>query len=233
MRYYPIFADIKGRPCVVIGGGEVALRKAEGLVSAGAQVTIISPGLNGGLKRLVGAKKARHIKRGYMRGDLAGAFLAVSASDSRGVNRAVFEEASSLDILVNVVDNPSLCNFIAPAVLNRGSLSIAVSTSGKSPLFARTLREGLEEAIGAEYAAFIEVLGAVRKNLLKKGVEGDKKERVIKAFVNSPLPLWIRIGDVKEINRFLQRHLGKGNTLSRLGVKIEVPRGKPRLIFDI
>lgn len=220
MRYYPIFADIKGRPCVVIGGGEVALRKAEGLASAGAQVTIISPRLNKGLKRLVGTKKARHVMRGYMRGDLAGAFLVVSASDSRGVNRAVFEEASSLDILVNVVDDPALCNFISPAVLNRGSLSIAVSTSGNSPLFARTLKEALGDAIGQEYAAFIEVLGAARKNLLKRGVEGDKKEKVIKAFVNSPLPLWIRDGDVKEINRFLQLHLGKGNTLSRLGVKI-------------
>jgi len=220
MRYYPIFADIKGRPCVVIGGGEVALRKAEGLVSAGASVTVISPTLTAGLKRLVRAKKAGHIKRGYMRGDLAGAFLVVSASDSSGVNNAVYAEASSLNILVNAVDDPNHCNFIAPSVFRRGSLTIAISTSGKSPVFARALREELEKVIGHEYEAFIDVLGAVRKKLLKKGVKSDKKESVIKAFVNSPLPLWIKLGDVKEINRFLQRHLGKGNTLSRLGVKI-------------
>ncbi|MEK7773862.1 MAG: bifunctional precorrin-2 dehydrogenase/sirohydrochlorin ferrochelatase [Deltaproteobacteria bacterium] len=220
MRYYPIFADIKGRPCVVVGGGEVALRKAEGLISAGASVTVISPKLTAGLNKLVRAKKVLHIKRGYMRGDLAGAFLAISASDSRGVNKAVYAEASSLDILVNAADDPHRCNFIMPSVLRRGSLTIAVSTSGKSPLFAGTLREELEKVIGKEYEAFIEILGAARKKLLKNGVKNDKKESAIKAFVNSPIPLWIKLGDVKEINRFLQRHLGKGNTLSRLGVKI-------------
>lgn len=220
MRYYPIFADIKGRPCVVIGGGEVALRKAEGLVSAGGSVTVISPKLTAGLNKLAQAKKVLYIKRGYVRGDLAGAFLVVSASDSRGVNKAVYAEASSLDILVNAADDPPHCNFIMPSVLRRGSLTIAISTSGKSPVFARTLREELEKVIGKEYEAFIDVLGAVRKKLLKNGVKSDKKESAIKAFVNSPIPLWIKLGDVKEINRFLQLHLGKGNTLSKLGVKI-------------
>ena len=184
----------------------MALREAEGLISAGASVTVISPKLTAGLNKLVRAKKVLHIKRGYMRGDLAGAFLAISASDSRGVNKAVYAEASSLDILVNAADDPHRCNFIMPSVLRRGSLTIAVSTSGKSPLFARTLREELEKVIGKEYEAFIEILGAARKKLLKNGVKNDKKESAIKAFVNSPIPL-DKTRNVKEINRFLQRHL--------------------------
>lgn len=219
MRFYPAFLDIRGKWCIVVGGGEVAQRKVEPLLSAGAAVTVISPKLTKRLNQLKREGGIHHTRRGYREGDLQGAFLVISSSDSKEVNEAVYKEATGLGILINAVDDPAHCNFIVPSIVERGALTIAISTSGKSPLLAKTLRQAFENAIGREYGAFIEILGAVREKLLKKGVENDKKENVIKALINSHVPLWLREGNTREIDRFLQGLLGKGNTLSRLGVK--------------
>lgn len=240
MRYYPVFLDLKGRPCTVVGGGRVAERKVEALLRAGASVTVISPGFtkkikkfadggkdaDGGVKTLADGGRVDLLGRRYKRGDLAGAFLAVSATGSKDVNRAVYEEALMLNILVNVVDDPGNCNFIVPSVVDRGGLIIAISTSGKSPYLAKTIREDLETLIGTEYETFVEILGAVRKKLLKSAINHDKKERVIKALVKSPMPRWIKGEKVMEINGFLRGLLGEGYILSKLGVKIKTAASK-------
>jgi len=219
MRYYPVLLDIEGRPCVVIGGGKVAERKAVGLIEAGALVTVISPKATRKLKDLAQKGAIEHIKRGYRKGDLSGAFLAVSAADSKAVNASACMEASRSNILLNAVDDPGNCNFIIPSSFRRGPLVIAVSTSGKSPLLARALREALEEEIGREYAVFTELLGAIRERLLKRGVENGKKERIIKALIKSPILRFIREGSLKEIDFLLSRLLGNGVTLRRLGIR--------------
>lgn len=226
MRYYPVFLDLMGKTCVVAGAGAVAARKVEGLLAAGAFVTVISPVAGVGVKALVEAGRVTLIKRRYRRGDLKGAFIAVSATGSAAVNKAVFEEASSLNILVNCVDAPRLCGFIVPAVVDRGDLVIAISTSGRCPALSARLRRDIEAVYGPEYGLFIEILGGVRRKILKSRIKRDKKERVIKELATSPIPSWIKDNDTAAINGFLRRLLGAGYTLAGLGVKLDGGVGK-------
>lgn len=221
MRYYPVFLDIKGKTCVVVGGGEVAERKALSLLSAGASVKVISPKTTKTLNSLSKEGSIERLRRKYKKGDLNGAVLAIGASDSNEVNKAVYEEAQEARIPVNVVDDPAHCGFIVPSVVQRGGLTIAISTGGRSPLLAKTIRQELEKSYGEEYETFVEVLGAVRKKLLKSGVNRVKKERVIKDLIASPMPGWIKENADREINSFLRSLLGQGYSLSSLGVKLK------------
>ncbi len=230
MRYYPIFLDITGRRCVVVGGGAVAERKVESLLKAGASVTVISPRATKKLRELSGKGIIGLIKRNFKRGDLADAdpFVVVGAAGSDRVNREVFEEARGLKTLINVADNPALCNFIVPSIVDRDGLVIAVSTSGNAPGLAKKLRVDLERHIGEEYGTFTSIIGAVRNKLLKNGANHDKKERVINALVDSPIPEWLKDGGakgIKEINSFLEKLLGASFTLSRLGIKLKTSKG--------
>ena len=220
MRYYPVFLDIKGRPCTVIGGGAVAQRKVEGLIDAGAKITVISPKVTAGIQKLVKQGKAAHLKKIYKNGDLCGSTLAIAAA-SNTVNRAVSEEAASSGIPVNVVDNPGLCSFIVPSIIDRGSLVIAISTSGASPLLAKTLRKDLEKRIGPEYGTFTELLGAVRNKLLKNRVKDDKKERIIKALIESPIPGWLKEKSYRKVAGFMKELLGVKFTPSKLGIRLK------------
>lgn len=155
MPYYPAMLDIKGRRCVVLGGGKVAERKVLSLLEAGAEVTVISPELTENLESLKREGRIIHIPRPYQKGDLKEAFIAIVATDEEDINIQASEEAHDLSIPVNVVDRPELCSFIVPSVIRKGPLLVAVSTSGTSPAMARTLRqfieanlpEGLEEVL--------------------------------------------------------------------------------------
>ena len=159
MGYIPIFLDVTGRRCVVVGGGEVAARKVESLLAAGAQVVIVSPSLSAAsLAAVVDRGLATHIARAYRRGDIGGCVLAYAATDDPATHRALAEEARTLGIPLNVVDQPELCSFIAPAVVKRGALQIAISTGGASPAFAARLRRELEKQFGSEYGVALKVL---------------------------------------------------------------------------
>ncbi|MEE9614509.1 MAG: bifunctional precorrin-2 dehydrogenase/sirohydrochlorin ferrochelatase [Thermodesulfobacteriota bacterium] len=223
MPYYPIFLDIEKKTCLVVGGGAVAERKVLSLLFSGARVAVISPQLTKKLKSLVKTGKIRHTARRYCVGDIEGAFLVVSATDSEEINKAVSKEARKAGTLLNVVDRPELCNFIVPSVVERGSLLVAISTSGKSPYLAKALRKTLERSIPPEMAVFVELMGAVRRKLLKENAKNDKKDRIYEALLNSPLLEWIKKGDRAAINRFLKKTVGEegeGYTLSKLKVKL-------------
>lgn len=218
MRYYPIFLDIKGKSCIVIGGGKVAKRKALSLLDAGAKVLVISPQITPALKELVSKKKISYSPKAYASGDLKGFFLAYSATDNPEVNKKVFQEAKKEGILLNVVDVPDLCNFIVPSIVDRGDLLIAISTSGKSPAMAKKIREQLEKEFGKEYAVFLEIMGKIREKVLTpdrfsrgltKSKESDKNKRIFEKLVNSNMLEWIRQGRKKEMNRFLKETLEK------------------------
>jgi len=166
-NYYPIFVNLKDQPCTIIGGGKIAEGKVEGLLDAGATITVISPALTPALQNLADEKQFTYIERIYQNGDLDGAFMVICATDQNDINHRVWLDASENHQLVNVVDDTPRCNFIAPAILRKGDLSIAISTGGKAPAMAVRLKEFLDKNIGPEYARFLELAGQLRSPLAK------------------------------------------------------------------
>ena len=140
-RYYPAYLNLTGRRCVVIGAGDVAERKVLQLLASDADVTLVSPAATDELERMAGAGDLRWIRRSYAPGDLAGAALAIAATDDEAVNRRVYAEAEREKTLLNVVDVTPLCGFIAPSIVERGPVTVAISTGGTTPALARKLRE--------------------------------------------------------------------------------------------
>ena len=156
-QYYPAYLNITGRRTVVIGGGEVAERKTVQLVASGANVTLVSPDATPELERLASEGRVRWIRRAYAPGDLAGAWLAIAATDDPGLHRSIHAEAEREKTLLNVVDVTELCGFIAPSVVQRGPVTMAISTGGASPALARKLREligGEQNPVHYDHDAF-------------------------------------------------------------------------------
>jgi siroheme synthase-like protein len=163
MKTYPInLVGLEQRRCIVVGGGAVAARKVAGLLEANANIVVISPQIVPELEEYLADGRITLLRRAYRPGDLYGAFLVVAATNDPEVNRAVAHEAESLGCLVNVATEPTVSNFIVPATLRRGDLTIAISSGGTSPSLAQYLRMQLETIIGEEYATLIELLGELR-----------------------------------------------------------------------
>ncbi|MEE9366117.1 MAG: bifunctional precorrin-2 dehydrogenase/sirohydrochlorin ferrochelatase [Dehalococcoidales bacterium] len=171
--YYPVFLNIGGRKCVVVGGGQVALRKVKALLEHGADVKIISPDLCPELVQLAGSGEIHSLNREYHTGDLAGAFVAIAATDNIDINRQVVAEARSKAVLINVVDDAENSDFIVPSYLRRGQVTIAVSTAGKSPALARKIRSRLEKELGDEYALLALLINEVRSEVKREGITID------------------------------------------------------------
>ena len=185
MGFIPIFFDVTGRRCVVIGGGEVAARKVESLLEAGAHVTVISPRLSPPLQAAVARGLVTHIARDYAPGDIKGCVLAYAATDDPKLHRELAAEARTLGIPINVADVPELCSFIAPAVVKRGALQIAISTGGASPAFAARIRRELEDRFGAEYALTLDLMRAARRRLHAEEIAPAERMRRL---TDSPTP---------------------------------------------
>jgi siroheme synthase-like protein len=166
-NYYPIYVNLRGQLCVVVGGGKIAEGKVEGLLTVGAKVKIISPELTSHLHELVEQNQITYIARTYQPGDLTGAFMVICATDQVEINHKVWQEASANRQLVNVVDDTPRCNFIAPAILRKGDLTLAISTAGKAPALAVRLKERFQEQLGAEYERFLELSGQLREPLAR------------------------------------------------------------------
>jgi siroheme synthase-like protein len=173
MGYYPVFLEMKDRPCVVVGGGTVAERKVEGLLAAGARVTVISPELTPALAALKAEGRLQHIARAYREGDLEGYEMAVVATDDGAVNAEVAREGQRRRVWVNAVDDPPNCDFILPSIIRRGDVIIAASTGGASPALARRLREELAAFLDEDYAPLAELLQEVRQELHSRGIVVD------------------------------------------------------------
>lgn len=210
MRYYPIHLDIRGRNCLVVGGGSVGTRKVNTLLSCGARVTVVSPKATDDMRRMAAENRIALITREYASGDLAGMFLVIGATDDEDLNDRVSIDAARLGILCNIADRPEKCNFILPSILQRGDLILTVSTSGKSPALAKKLRHTLEAQFGAEYAIMLELLGAVRKRLLAQDHAPEVHKPIFETLINSDMLDWIRQQRMEEINRLLADVLGEG-----------------------
>jgi siroheme synthase-like protein len=192
---YPAILLLDGRPAVVIGGGHVAERKVRTLLDAGARVRVVAEDPTRGIEARAERNEIELLRRRYAAGDLAGAAAVVAATDDEDVNKAVYAEATEAGIPVNVVDNVALCTFIAPSIVRRGDLVLAISTGGNAPALAVRIRERLEREFGEEYAAFLMLMGELRESVQ---VPGDQDERA-KAWyrvIDSDVMDLVRAGDI-------------------------------------
>ena len=169
MGYYPVLLDLAGRRCVMIGGGIIAGRRVDGLLTAGARVTVISPRLTRTLAALAAEGRIDHEAREYRDGDLDGADLAFVATDAGEVNAAVARDARARGIWINAADDPARCTFILPALVRRGDLTVAVATGGSSPALARAIREELETYLTDDYATLAAIAAEARREVRAAG----------------------------------------------------------------
>ena len=165
MKGYPMVVDLRGKSCVVVGGGKVAERKVKSLLAAGASVSVISPKSTACFEDWAAAGKIALIPRAFQQEDTAGAQLVIAATDDPNTNLLVYHSIDTKQ-WINIVDRPDLCTFTVPAVIERGAIQIAIGTSGTYPAFAKKLREKIEELIGPEYADHVQFLGEVRARIM-------------------------------------------------------------------
>jgi siroheme synthase-like protein len=208
--YYPVFLKLNGRRCVVIGGGQVALRKVQSLLQCGARVEVVSPEVCPALEELNSRRKISVVGRCYRHGDLHGAFLAIAATGDTSVNTKIEQEAEQIGVPVNIVDNKELSSFLVPSFLRRGDVTIAVSTAGRSPALARRIRTRLEKDIGVEYAALAEIVDEVRSEIKKKGIEIGAEDWQSAMDVDSMIEL-LKKGEREKAKNLLLKNLeGQG-----------------------
>lgn len=167
-EYYPVYLNLAGKRCVILGGGTIAQGKIAALRDAGASITVISPEATDGIRRAAQRGHITFEQREYRVGDLDGAFIAVAATNVWHVNRQIYEEAEERGVLLNVVDDPDQCTFIAPSIVRRDPITLAVSTGGASPALARKMRETLAEAPALKWADLADALGRARRVIKEK-----------------------------------------------------------------
>ena len=167
MAKYPIFLEMSGRRAVIIGGGAVAVRKAQALLAAGARLVVIAKEADNALTALCQGGNAELIRSKYSKDYLAGAVLAIAATNDARLNKQIYKDCQELEILCNVVDAPEFCDFLVPAVVKRGDLQIAVGTEGHCPAYAGHLRKKLEQTFTDKHGEFLAELETLRKRIIK------------------------------------------------------------------
>ena len=225
MAYYPAYLDLSGKNVLLVGGGRVAGRKLAALLEAGALVRLVSPELHSSTAGLCGRNEVEHMARGFIPADLDGAWLCVCSTDDEDLNRKVAAEAEKRRIFVNVVDVPPLCSFIVPASLKRGELHLAISTGGASPAVAAALRRSLEKQFGPEWADYLKVMRAARKEVLGRGAPSESNKPVFESLAAAGLLELIAQGGWSEVDRALRQVLGDECGLEKLGLNDCKPKG--------
>ncbi|MBA3016693.1 MAG: bifunctional precorrin-2 dehydrogenase/sirohydrochlorin ferrochelatase [Proteobacteria bacterium] len=216
MRYYPVSLDIQNRKCLVVGGGSVGARKVMTLLECGAIVTVVSPDVAEELLELAEKKMIELKKRPYKPSDIDGIFLVIGATDNEKLNWQINKDAERQNKLCNIADRPEACNFILPSIVNRGNLVIAISTSGKSPAFAKKMRQDLEKEFGEEYDEFLQLMGAIRKKALSEKHEPEAHKQLFEQLINRGLIDMIRDHDEERINSLLLEIFGEGYRFEEL-----------------
>ena len=171
--YYPVYLDVRDRLCVIVGGGQVAEGKIAALLESGARICIVSPEVTEEIQDMADTDALTLEKREYRDGDLEGAFIAIAATDDSALNERIASEAAARNVPLNVVDVTHLCTFIAPSIVRRGEVTVAISTAGLSPALARKLRVELQDSPTLDYADLAPMLSEVRLELRGEGAVVD------------------------------------------------------------
>jgi precorrin-2 dehydrogenase/sirohydrochlorin ferrochelatase len=206
MRYFPINLDIRNKPVTIVGGGQVATRKARCISKAGGIITVIAPTISLELKSLCKYSKERI----YMKGDLNGAYIVIAATDNPSVNTMITADAAALGLLINRTDKKDSGNFTTPAVITRGDVIITVSTGGKSPALAQRIKEDIEKQIGEEYAEAARILGLIREKLLTDKGKSAYNDKDLSELVRLYLPQLLNTSHKDELDDLLRKLFGNG-----------------------
>ncbi len=174
-----MFLKLDGKPCLVVGAGDVGAPKITRLAETGASVQVVALEAREEIKELARKGKITLELRAFVGNDLEGKLLAVVATASPALNQVIYAEAQRRGVLCNVVDVPELCDFYYPAVVQRGDLQIAISTNGQSPSLAQKLRQQLEKQFGTRYAQWVAELGATRKLVLGSSLNPERKRELL------------------------------------------------------
>jgi len=220
---YPVFLDIDGKLCVVIGGGSVAERKVKALLESGALVRVISPEATEVVAAWAQKGRIEWRKKSYTYDDLAKAFLVFAATNKREVQELICRHAEENGQLVNVADDPECCNFHVPASIRRGDLTLAISTRGKSPAVAALIRQQLEKEFGAEYEILLNIMSLVRQHAGSEPEvlsQADRK-KIYKKILHKDIIEWIKSGRVDKLRDHLREILGADADLEINKLKLD------------
>jgi uroporphyrin-III C-methyltransferase/precorrin-2 dehydrogenase/sirohydrochlorin ferrochelatase len=209
MEYLPIFLDVKNQPCLVVGGGEIAVRKVSSLLRAGASVRVVSPELTPVLAEQQGRGQLEHLARGFEPSDVEGCRLVIAATDDRTVNRQVAQQAKTRGIPVNVVDQPEDCSFIMPSVIDRSPVVVAVSTGASSPVLARLIRTQLESVIPAGYGRLARLCARFRDKVKQRFDKPADRRRFWDRVLQGGVAERVFSGHDEEADIAMQRELEK------------------------
>ena len=217
MQFLPIFLNVRAQNCLVVGGGEVAYRKAVLLDRAGARIRVVAPSICKALEQLVVAGAGELRTREFKESDLEGVYLVVAATDDETVNSNVSHMAKSRGLPVNVVDKPDLCSFIVPSIVDRSPVVIAISSGGTSPILTRQLKEKIEVLVPAAYGRLALLLGGFRDRV--KSVVSDFKTRTRfwEKLLNGPLPGMVFAGEEVAARRYVEQQLAGSEQLDIKG----------------
>lgn len=207
MQFLPVFLNIRAQTCLVVGGGDVAYRKAVLLDKAGARLCIVAPAICTQLETLVIAGAGELYRREFVESDMEGVFLVVAATDVEEVNALVSSQAKARGLPVNVVDKPALCSFIVPSIVDRSPIVIAISSGGNSPILTRKLKEKIETLVPAAYGRLALLLGNYRGRV--KSVIGDfkKRTRFWEFLLSGPMTEIVLAGKEDEARRYIEQQL--------------------------
>ncbi len=178
-KLFPMFLKLSARPCLVVGAGTIAESKIASLLEAGGRVRVVAPEATPQVRSWAQSNIIEWHPRSFQQDDLEGMFLVVAATSSSELHERIFEEAAQRGVLCNIVDVPPLCDFYYPAVVQRGALQIAISTTGQSPALAQRLRKQLEEQFGPEYEEWLAHLGEARDKLLSSKLDPEERKRLL------------------------------------------------------
>jgi len=176
---FPMFVKLEGRPVLVVGAGDIGESKIHGLLETGAKVRVVALQASAAVKEWAHEGQITLEERAFTTADLEGAFMVVVATASRDLNQLIFREAHERNILCNVVDVPEQCDFFYPAVVRRGDLQIAISTSGQSPSLAKKLRQQLEAQFGPGYEQWVRELGETRRMVMASALDPHQRLEIL------------------------------------------------------
>jgi uroporphyrin-III C-methyltransferase/precorrin-2 dehydrogenase/sirohydrochlorin ferrochelatase len=215
MDYFPVFLDVRNRPCLVVGGGEVATRKAQLLLKSGARVTLVAPALCETAGQLVERGEVLHIPARFSPGHLRGMVLVIAATDDAAVNEEVSAAANALHLPVNVVDSPQLCSFVVPSIVDRSPVIVAIGSSGKAPVLARLLRTRLEGWIPQAYGKLAALAGAFREQAKSRFADVESRRRFWENVFEGPIAEMVFCGREAAARHALLDVLNRGEGKAR------------------